>query len=86
METNEFAQAITPLVELAKSTRTAMMCSEAVWWRCHRSLVADYLKVRGMEVLHISSVAAAKPHPFTSAATVQGGHLSYRGLLNESDS
>jgi uncharacterized protein (DUF488 family) len=82
METDEFAQAMTRLVELGKNQRTAIMCSEAVWWRCHRSLVADYLKVRGMEVLHISSAGAAKPHPFTSAATVGGGELSYRGLLD----
>jgi uncharacterized protein (DUF488 family) len=85
METEEFAQAITRLVELGKNKRIAIMCSEAVWWRCHRSLVADYLKVRGIEVLHISSVGAAKPHPFTSAATVEGGQLSYHGLLSETD-
>ncbi len=57
------------------------MCSEAVWWRCHRSLVADYLKVRDVEVLHIASVAPAKPHPYTSAAQIIEGQLSYRGLL-----
>jgi uncharacterized protein (DUF488 family) len=83
METAEFADAIGRLLDLAKQHRTAIMCSEAVWWRCHRSLVADYLKVRGLDVLHISSPSKAQPHPYTSAAQVIDGRLSYRGLLSE---
>ncbi len=81
METEGFAFAIGQLLDSARKRRTAIMCSEAVWWRCHRSLVSDYLKVRGVEVLHITSVAPAKPHPYTSAAQVVDGQLSYRGLL-----
>jgi uncharacterized protein (DUF488 family) len=83
METGEFLGAIGELLEVARRQRTAIMCSEAVWWRCHRSLVADYLKAAGLEVLHISSVSAAKPHPYTSAAQIVDGRLSYRGLLSK---
>ena len=57
---------------------TAIMCAEAVWWRCHRGLVSDYLKARGVEVLHIADVKKADPHPWTSAATIVDGALSYR--------
>src|SRR5205809_7560805 len=54
METEQFQKAIQRLLDVAAGTGpTAIMCAEAVWWRCHRSLVADYLKVRGVEVLHI---------------------------------
>ena len=55
----------------------AIMCAEAVWWRCHRSLIADYLKARGLEVLHILSVNKVEPHPYTSAARIMNGELSY---------
>jgi uncharacterized protein (DUF488 family) len=57
--------------------RTAIMCAEAVWWRCHRSLIADYLKARGVEVLHILGSNKVEPHPYTSAARVVNGELSY---------
>jgi uncharacterized protein (DUF488 family) len=56
---------------------TSIMCAEAVWWRCHRSLVADYLKARGVEVLHILSANKVEPHPFTPAARIVNGELSY---------
>ena len=55
----------------------AIMCAEAVWWRCHRSLIADYLKARGLEVLHILSANKVEPHPYTSAARILNGELSY---------
>jgi len=57
------------------------MCSEAVWWRCHRSLISDYLKVKEIEVNHIMAIGKAEPHPFTSAARIVNGELSYRGVL-----
>ena len=60
---------------------TAIMCAEAVWWRCHRGLIADFLKVQGVEVIHILGPAKTEPHPFTSAARVVEGKLSYAGLL-----
>jgi len=55
----------------------AIMCAEAVWWRCHRSLIADYLKARGVEVLHVLSANKVEPHPYTSAARIVNGELSY---------
>jgi uncharacterized protein (DUF488 family) len=56
---------------------TAIMCAEAVWWRCHRSLIADYLKAQGVEVLHILVANRVEPHPYTSAARIVNGELSY---------
>ena len=53
------------------------MCAEAVWWRCHRSLIADYLKVRGVKVLHVLGANKVEPHPYTSAARIVNGELSY---------
>jgi uncharacterized protein (DUF488 family) len=55
----------------------AIMCAEAVWWRCHRSLISDYLKARGIEVMHILDANKTEPHPFTSAARIIDGALSY---------
>ena len=81
METNEFRAGIDRLLTIATTQRTAIMCSEAVWWRCHRSLISDYLKVQGIEVNHIMSIGKAEPHPFTSAAGIVDGELSYRGVL-----
>jgi uncharacterized protein (DUF488 family) len=56
----------------------AIMCAEAVWWRCHRSLIADYFKARGVEVLHVLGANKVEPHPYTSAARIVNGELSYR--------
>lgn len=78
METPEFEAGIARLMAAAeKSGPTALMCAEAVWWRCHRGLVSDYLKARGVAVLHIVDAKKADPHPFTSAATLVDGRLSY---------
>ncbi|HQZ82142.1 MAG TPA: HVA1 family protein [Pyrinomonadaceae bacterium] len=77
METAEFRCGIDALVSLAERKRTAIMCAEAVWWRCHRSLVADYLKAKGAAVLHILSETSVKEHPFTSAATVVRDTVRY---------
>ena len=78
METADFEAGIARLLSLSKNAgATALMCAEAVWWRCHRGLVSDYLKARGIEVLHIVNANKADPHPWTSAATLVGGGLSY---------
>lgn len=77
METNEFRRGIDSLLRYAAEGGVAVMCSEAVWWRCHRALVADYLKASGVNVRHIMGESAAKPHPYTSAAKVSDGKLSY---------
>jgi uncharacterized protein (DUF488 family) len=82
METEDFEQGIVRLVDLAEKTGwTAIMCAEAVWWRCHRSLISDYLKIRGAEVLHILDHHKVEPHPYTSAAKIVNGELNYAELL-----
>jgi uncharacterized protein (DUF488 family) len=77
METQAFSAAIGQLLELAHRRRTAILCAEAVWWRCHRALIADYLKARGVCVRHIVDAKKAEVHPYTSAARLHHGELSY---------
>jgi uncharacterized protein (DUF488 family) len=78
METSTFENGIARLKKLADGRGpTALMCAEAVWWRCHRALVSDYLKARGVEVIHILAPEKTQPHPFTSAARLVDGRLSY---------
>ena len=78
METEQFQKGVARLLEVAaEAGPTAIMCAEAVWWRCHRSLVADYLKARGVEVLHILAANKVELHPFTPAARIVDGKLSY---------
>ena len=80
-ETEEFRNGVEELLELARDARVAVMCAEAVWWRCHRSLIADYLKAKGHTVIHILDEKKTEEHPFTSAARIVDGELSYRGLI-----
>ncbi len=77
METVEFREAIGRLMPLAASRRTAVMCAEALWWQCHRFVLADYLKASGVAVHHILSTGKIQDHPYTSAARIVGGRLSY---------
>ena len=78
METVEFRDGVTDLLRLASVKRTAIMCAEAVWWRCHRSMISDYLKAAGVRVEHIMDKSGANViHPFTSAARVENGKLIY---------
>jgi uncharacterized protein (DUF488 family) len=81
MESEQFKAGVDELLEVAAKARTAVMCAEAVWWRCHRSLIADYLKAAGYTVIHILDQKKTEEHPFTSAARIVKGELSYRGLL-----
>jgi len=81
METEEFRAGISRLVEVAEERCCVVMCAEAVWWRCHRSLISDYLKSRGATVVHIIGAGKSEEHPFTSAARIVNGKLSYRGVL-----
>lgn len=81
METAEFQKGIELLLELAGPQRTAVMCAEAVWWRCHRSLISDYLKSTGVKVVHIIDGKKAEEHPYTPVARIVNGSLSYAGLL-----
>lgn len=73
----EFAEGLHELLTLAAHQRTALMCAEAVWWRCHRSLIADTLKLRGIEVIHIIDATHSTVHPYTSPAHIVDGRLSY---------
>ena len=77
METPGFADAMRHLTTLASAQRTAIMCAEAVWWRCHRSLISDLLKARGWTVIHIVDAKKTQEHPFTSAARLVDGALTY---------
>ena len=81
MESEEFRKGVKDLLELAANARTAVMCAESLWWRCHRSLISDYLKAEGNTVIHILSDTKTEEHPFTSAARIVDGELSYRGLI-----
>jgi uncharacterized protein (DUF488 family) len=77
MQTAEFEAAIESLIETAKRERVTIMCAEAVPWRCHRSLIGDALKVRGIAVEDIMSATRTQPHELTSFAKVQGTQVTY---------
>ena len=80
METEEFKKGVQRLSDLAeKAGPAALMCAEALWSNCHRSLISDFLKVRGVEVIHILDEKQIQIHPFTPAARVVEGQLSYAG-------
>ncbi len=85
METEEFEKGVTSLLELASQRPTTIMCAESLWWRCHRSLIADYLKSKGLVVTHILDDKKTELHPFTSAARIVDGKLTYRGMLDAWD-
>ncbi len=77
METAEFTDAVARLEAIADQRTIAIMCAEALWWRCHRSLIADYLKARGATVLHIIDTGKVEPHRYTEPAQIVDGRLSY---------
>jgi uncharacterized protein (DUF488 family) len=77
MQTDDFRKGIEQLEIIAATKRTAYMCSEAVWWRCHRSLVSDFLKLRGWTVNHIMEIGKAQEHSYTQPAKIVNGKLSY---------
>jgi len=77
MQTPEFAQAIKKLISLGKRRKIAILCAESVPWRCHRSMIADALVVRGVEVLHIMSKTNAHAHALTPFARVAGEEITY---------
>ncbi|KAA0069726.1 DUF488 domain-containing protein [Rhodanobacter sp. T12-5] len=81
--TTEFAEGLAELLKLAASKRTAMMCAEVLWWRCHRSIVSDVVKLRGIEVIHIIDATHTTVHPYTSPARIVDGRLSYAGAQGE---
>jgi uncharacterized protein (DUF488 family) len=77
MQTPEFESSLAELIDVARGTPTAIMCAEAVEWRCHRSLIADALTVRDIEVQHIHSTSRARPHKLTPFAQVSGMQIAY---------
>jgi len=77
MVTEAFKEVIIELENIALKQRTAYMCSEAVWWHCHRSMVSDYLKVRGWKVMHLMGIGKEETHPYTSPARIVNGVLNY---------
>lgn len=77
MQTDAFAAALGALIEEARQRRVAIMCAEAVPWRCHRSLVADALTLRGVPVEHIMGEAKREPHRLTAFARVEGTRITY---------
>ena len=79
MLTAEFANAMAELTGLAKTSPTAYMCAERVYFRCHRMLVSDWLVAHGHEVMHIDGIGPVKPHRLTAEARMIDGQLIYRG-------
>jgi uncharacterized protein (DUF488 family) len=78
-ETAEFAAEIDELLEVAASTRVAVMCAEGLWWRCHRRIISDYLRLRGWEVSHIMPNGKLAAHSIPEFATVSGQRIIYDG-------
>lgn len=85
MDTDDFKKAITVLEDIALKQTTTYMCSEAVWWRCHRSLVSDYLKLQDWQVFHIMGINKATEHSYSKPANIVNDKLVYskteEGLL-----
>jgi uncharacterized protein (DUF488 family) len=77
MDTPQFAASAQRLAEVARDNRVAAMCAEGVWWRCHRSMIADFFKAHGWEVLHILGSAEPQEHPYTPVARIVDGELTY---------
>jgi len=81
MASPAFLEAVERLLAVARTGPTAVMCAEAKWWQCHRRLLADALVARGIPVLHILSAAAPKPHELSEFAVIDGGRVTYPGLI-----
>src|SRR6185312_9811280 len=81
MQTPEFSANLDELIALAKKEQVAIMCAEAVPWRCHRSLIADALLARGIESLEITSVTKVRPHTLTAWGRISAGGVTYPGGL-----
>ena len=85
MQTEEFAAGLATLEQISRRRPTAIMCAEAVPWRCHRSLIADALTVAGWRVFHIQSRRTARPHRRTPFLRGRGGALRYPALPSAAD-
>jgi uncharacterized protein (DUF488 family) len=78
---DEFAGGLFELLVIARGLRTAVMCAEALWWRCHRRLIADVLTSLGMEVLHIGSRRTPELHRLSEPARLVNGRLTYEAAV-----
>ena len=85
MQTPEFSESLGSLIDLGRTTPTAIMCAEAVPWRCHRSLIADALLVRGITVKDIIGKGSSREHSLTPWARVNGERITYPGGKQEQD-
>jgi uncharacterized protein (DUF488 family) len=81
MQTQEFCAGLEALLAFAAIGRTTVMCAEAVWWQCHRQLLADALLARGVPVYHILGVDTPKPHRLSEFARLENGRVIYPGVL-----
>jgi uncharacterized protein (DUF488 family) len=77
LASEEFAGGLEELLHMAQACRTAIMCSELLWWRCHRALISDVLRFSGVDVIHILGVGKGSPHPWTAPARIVDGELNY---------
>ncbi|MDE1822702.1 MAG: DUF488 domain-containing protein [Candidatus Micrarchaeota archaeon] len=78
MQTKDFRHAVAELMGIARKKPIVMMCAEAVPWRCHRSLIADALTIRGIKVVHVFSAASSKEHELTKSAVVRKTDITYK--------
>ena len=83
MQTPEFRDSLEQLIQAASTERAAVMCAEAVPWRCHRSLIGDALVARGIPVIDILSESESRPHSMTAFAIVDGDRLTYPGRSDQ---
>jgi uncharacterized protein (DUF488 family) len=79
MLTEEFREGVGKLLEVARQKRTAIMCAEGLFWRCHRRLVSDFLIASGVPVQHIMPTGELRPHKLTSGAVIEDGQVTYPG-------
>ena len=77
METDDFEKGIAQLIAIAEKETTAYMCAEALWFRCHRSMISDYLKAKGWEVEHIMAIDKEEPHSYPAPARIIGDKVVY---------
>jgi uncharacterized protein (DUF488 family) len=83
ISTDEFSEGLSELIDLAGRLRTTLMCAEALWWRCHRALIADVLCLRGIRVVHILDESHTAVHHYTSPARIVQGRLSYAPAVTD---
>jgi uncharacterized protein (DUF488 family) len=79
MLTDEFREGVETLLEIARRKRTAILCAEGLFWRCHRRPVSDFLAANGILVRHIMPAGELRPHQLTTGAVIEGGRVTYPG-------